>query len=98
MNRAYYAVFYAANAALATVNEARGKHSGVISAFRERFVKTGTIETEYSRIYGRLMDDRHSADYELARTPTPDEVRRDVEDAERFVNRLETYLGEAGWL
>jgi uncharacterized protein (UPF0332 family) len=40
-NRAYYAIFYAANALLATKGLARNKHSGVISTFRQQFVKTG---------------------------------------------------------
>jgi len=34
INRAYYAIFYAANALLATQALARGKHSGVVAAFR----------------------------------------------------------------
>lgn len=59
INRAYYAVFYAANALLITQGQARGKHSGTISAFRQFFVKSGLIEPKYSDIYGRLMDDRH---------------------------------------
>jgi uncharacterized protein (UPF0332 family) len=46
INRAYYAVFYAANAALSTLGLERSKHSGVVSEFRARFVKTGLIEPE----------------------------------------------------
>jgi uncharacterized protein (UPF0332 family) len=98
VNRAYYAIFYAASALLASQKLARGKHSGVISAFRERFVKPGIIEVEYSRIYGRVMDDRHLGDYEIGRALTPEEVRRDVEDARRFVSRVAVYLQEHGWL
>lgn len=37
VNRAYYAIFYAANALLATKHMERSKHSGVIAAFREHF-------------------------------------------------------------
>jgi uncharacterized protein (UPF0332 family) len=37
VNRAYYAIFYAANALLATKGISRSKHSGVIAAFREHF-------------------------------------------------------------
>ena len=65
VNRAHYAVFYAANALLATKGLARGKHSGTISAFRQSFVKPGLIEPEYSDIYGSLMDDRHISDYDM---------------------------------
>jgi uncharacterized protein (UPF0332 family) len=65
INRAYYAIFYAANALLATRGLARGKHSGVVAAFREHFVKPGLIEVEYSRIYGRVMDNRRASDCEI---------------------------------
>lgn len=65
VNRAYYAIFYAASALLRTQGLVRSKHSGVISAFRQHFVKPGDIEIEYSRIYGRVMDDRQVGDYEI---------------------------------
>ena len=58
VNRAYYAVFYAASALLVTQGLARSKHAGVIAAFRQHFVKPGLIEAEYSRIYERVLDDR----------------------------------------
>lgn len=98
VNRAYYAIFYAANAVLSTQGLARSKHSGVISAFREHFVKPGLIETEYSRIYGRVMDDRHLGDYEIGETITAEQAREDLDDAQRFVSRIETYLRKEGWL
>ncbi len=79
INRAYYAIFYAANALLATQGLARGKHSGVVAAFRGHFVKPGLIEVEYSRIYGRVMDDRHASD----RDPTSDRRRRSEEGLSR---------------
>ena len=98
VNRAYYAIFYAANAMLSTQGVTRRKHSGVISAFRERFVKTGVIEAEYSRAYGRAMDDRHLSDYEIYETITAEQSRANLDDAQSFVGRVEAYLGEEGWL
>ena len=93
VNRAYYAIFYAANALLATKGLERSKHSGVIAAFRQHFVKTGLIEVEYSRFYGTTMDDRHLGDYSLEEL-TYDKARRDLEWAERFVDRMEQALRE----
>lgn len=98
INRAYYAIFYAANAMISTQGLARSKHSGVIGAFRQVFIKPGLIEAEYSHIYGRVMDDRHLGDYEIHRTITNDRATSDLEDARRFVNRMETYLRGEGWL
>lgn len=98
VNRAYYGVFYAANAMLSTQGLARSKHSGVIATFRERFVKTGLIEVEYSQTYGRVMDDRHLGDYEIRGVIPADDAKRDLEDARRFVKRVEAHLRENGWL
>lgn len=57
-SRAYYVFFYAASALLLTRDLTRSKHSGVLSAFRQHFVKTGLIETEYSDAYGEAFDVR----------------------------------------
>ena len=98
INRAYYAIFNAANALLATQRLGRSKHSGVIAAFRQRFVKAGHIEVEYSRIYERVMDDRHVSDYDVEAFIELDRARTDVEDARRFVQRVEHFLEAEGWL
>jgi uncharacterized protein (UPF0332 family) len=98
VNRAYYAIFYAANALLATLGLAYGKHAGVIAGFRQHFVKPGFIEVEYSRMYERVMDDRHISDYDVEATTEPGRARTDLEDARRFVQRVERYLQEGGWL
>jgi uncharacterized protein (UPF0332 family) len=97
VNRAYYAIFYAANALLSTMGLERSKHSGVIAAFRQHFVKTGLIEAEYSRFYGAAMDDRHSGDYSLEELDW-EKAQRDLEWAERFVKRAERALHEMGTL
>ena len=98
INRAYYAIFYAANALLITRQISRGKHTAVIAAFRQCFVKPGLIEAEYSDIYGRVMENRHTSDYEIDLTIDAQVAMEDVNDAQRFVERMETYLREAGWL
>jgi len=98
VNRAYYAVFYIANALLSAKGLTRGKHSGTINAFRQFFVKPGLIEPEYSDIYGRLLDDRHTGDYDMDVNIEAERVETDVQDARRFVERIETYLKQEGWL
>jgi uncharacterized protein (UPF0332 family) len=98
INRAYYAIFYAANAMLATQGLTRSKHLGVIAAFRLHFVKPGAIGVEYGDIYGRVMDDRHISDYDVEALIEPERARVDLDDAHRFVNRIEGYLREEGWL
>ena len=98
INRAYYAIFYAANALLATRGLSRSKHSGVIAAFRQHFVKPGLIESEYSYIYGRVMDNRHVSDYEIQLPIDAQVAEDDLRDARRFVERIERFLQQGGWL
>jgi uncharacterized protein (UPF0332 family) len=94
VNRAYYAIFYAANALLATHGLSRSKHSGVIAAFRQYFVKPGHIETEYGQMYAQVMDDRHSGDYDVVTSIEPERAEADLAFARRFVDRVMRYLEE----
>lgn len=98
VNRAYYAIFYSANALLSTGGMERSKPSGVIAVFRQQFIKTGLIEVEYSDIYGALMEDRTEGDYNLEFEPDPVQAERDMERARRFVDRAEQALQEMGIL
>jgi len=98
VNRAYYAIFYAANAILATKGLERSKHSGAIAAFRQHFVKTGIIEVEYSDFYGAAMEDRHIGDYALQTVLDREAAERDLARARRFVARIERELAEMGLL
>lgn len=98
VSRAYYAVFYIATAALFSHSVQRSKHAGVESAFSQFLVKPGHIEPEYSRLYQRARRQREEADY--ADDPQVDETtaQQTLADAERFVDRLERFLREAGAL
>lgn len=49
MSRAYYAMFYAATAALLSQGIKRFKHSGVIAAFGQYLVKSGKFTVEHQR-------------------------------------------------
>ena len=96
-NRAYYAIFHVASAALLWLDVERGKHSGIQSAFNEFFVKPGILEPEYGRIYSRARKAREEQDYDLEAAPlTAEEADRIVTEAEGFLMRLERYLREVG--
>ena len=98
VNRSYYAVFYAANALLATLREARSKHSGVISIFRQRFIKTGNLPVELSEIYGDLLNSRQSGDYDLNSRIEMETAKELLEKARRFVDEVEQWLRRNQWL
>lgn len=81
VNRSYYALFYAASALLIAINEPRVKHYGVISAFRQHFVKTGLWPTAFSQSYGRILTNRQNSDYR------PSVITTRINAARRFARR-----------
>jgi uncharacterized protein (UPF0332 family)/predicted nucleotidyltransferase len=97
-NRAYYAIFYAANALLATRGLQRSKHPLVMGLFRERFVKSGILEASFIRDYEEAMKRRHMSDYDLNSLVSADYVRVGLEAAQRFTSRVERFLAQAGFL
>jgi uncharacterized protein (UPF0332 family) len=54
VSRAYYAMFYMAEAFLLGVGLSFSRHAGVIAAFGERFAKTGIVPVEFHRYLNRL--------------------------------------------
>ena len=64
-HRAYYAIFYATSALLFTKEMSFGKHSAVLAAFRQHFIKTGEFDVRWSGIYQRVMSHRQSGDYDI---------------------------------
>lgn len=95
-SRAYYAAYLMATAVLLTKDVVRAKHSGVQSAFGETLVKAGLIEEEYGRIYTRLRKSREESDYSDRIVMSNEIARARLDDAEKFVHRLERYLLEIG--
>ena len=94
VSRAYYAAFYAAEQALAALGESRSKHSGVIAAFGRLVVREGGLGEEIGRILRALFEQRNDADYGEAVASRHD-AELAIRDAERFVDAVESWLGEA---
>ncbi len=64
VSRAYYAMFYSAQAMLLTKNLSFSSHKGVISSFGEHFIKTGIFQKEMGRELNRAFEKRQIGDYE----------------------------------
>ena len=92
-NRAYYAIFYAASA-LYSKGKSYGKHSAVIAAFRQFFIKTGEFDKKWSDVYEYIMSSRHTGDYELSDHLEKEQVIDVVEQAQSFVEEVEKWLLE----
>ncbi len=87
-SRAYYAVFYAATAALLAEGARFSKHTGVINGVNRRLVKTGRLSAELGRELNWLFELRLVSDYGETRHVPPDESKRALEVAERLVQAL----------
>ena len=97
-NRAYYAMFDAARAALlasgAPVQPDIGKtHSRLIAAFSLHLVKNGPIPKEMGRLLKRAEEIRLVADYK-GDSVEFDDARQMVEQAEVFVDAMRTHFTE----
>lgn len=62
-SRAYYAAFYAATALLLSEGLEFGKHSGVVAAIHQKFVKTGKLNARYGKALNWLFELRGIGDY-----------------------------------
>lgn len=91
-NRAYYAVFYAASALLFAKGMSFGKHSAVLSAFRQHFIKTGELDVKWSEVYQRIMSHRQTGDYDINLRIEQGQAINDVNDAGAFVEEAESWL------
>ena len=65
VSRAYYAMFYVAEAFLLGVGLSFSRHAGVIAAFGERFAKTGIVPVELHRYLIEGQDKRNVGDYQI---------------------------------
>lgn len=87
-NRAYFAAFYAASAALLAKGRRFVKHTSVRAAVHRDLVKSGLLAPELGRIFDRLFGSRQRADYlDLVRFEA-EEVEHLIEEATAFVSEL----------
>ncbi len=91
VSRAYYAAFYAAEQALASLGETRSKPSGVIAAFGRLVIRTGGLEEEMGRILRSLFEQRNDVDYGEV-VASREDAERAIRDAQRFVDAVESWL------
>jgi uncharacterized protein (UPF0332 family) len=98
VNRAYYAMYYALLALLATRQLGTSKPSGAISLFDREFVKSGLLPRALSRSLHLAFDRRQRFDYGEMIPLARETVEETVHDAKVFVVAVETYLRVTGTL
>jgi uncharacterized protein (UPF0332 family) len=91
VSAAYYAMLYAARAALSEDEESARSHRGTWNLFRTRYVVTEAFDQDLFALAHQAQEAREGADYE-AKTPEPGKAQRYVEGAGEFVAAVEHML------
>jgi len=92
VNRAYYAMFYAALALLQKIGKVPTKHVGAIALFDTEFVKHGIFGHELSRDFHKAFELRQMSDYRVLESPSRERAEETCEKAAGFVEAVQRHL------
>lgn len=92
VSKSYYAMFYAAKAALIREEIKVSKHSAVESEFGRHFVKTGKLDISLHRMYIRARGLREMADYDIDEQVLQRVAAQQLEDAQVFIEHITKWL------
>jgi uncharacterized protein (UPF0332 family) len=91
-SRAYYAMFYLAEALLLSKGQSFSKHSAVISAFGQHFVKPGHFTEAHHNALHKAFDERNVGDYEYEVAFARERAKELLDKAGVFLRDAETFL------
>lgn len=91
VSAAYYAMLYAARAALSERGRHARTHGGTWQLFHEELVSTGAFDPRLARAAARQQEAREQADYEAA-VSSPESALAALELAERFLSAVRESL------
>jgi hypothetical protein len=93
-SRAYYAMFHAARALLASKDSHPRTHGGVLREVSRSFVQPGLLDRSFAGDLGYALQLRQRADYEDDLVVTEADARDVLERARRFVSQARQLLQE----
>jgi uncharacterized protein (UPF0332 family) len=92
-NRAYYAMFYAVRAALASAGVERPRsHRGAINLFIRHWVRTDKVDQVLAKDLQDAFDLRQKGDYDVYAVLGGEVVRETIEKAKTFVSTFKGIL------
>ncbi|GAB4278868.1 MAG: HEPN domain-containing protein [Oscillatoriaceae cyanobacterium] len=84
-SRAYYSMFYIAEAFLEGEGLSFSKHSAVIAAFGREFAKPQRVKAEFHRFLIEAQELRTTSDYGQLNAVTTDQATEQIDHAEQFL-------------
>lgn len=91
-SRAYYTMFYVAEAFLLNEGLTFSSHAAVISAFGRDFARTGRVPVEFHRYLIDAQDLRNQGDYDIDSAITEAEANELICHAQQFLELAERLL------
>lgn len=92
VSRAYYAMFYTAQAFLLGRGRRFSKHSAVIAAFGQEFAKGNEALREFHHGIVEAQDARNAGDYQIDVILSSEDVQVHLDRADRFIQVAERML------
>lgn len=92
VNRAYYAMFYAALALLQKIGKVPSKHTGIISLFDTEFALKGIFPKELSRDFHKAFELRQVSDYKTFKPISKEKAQEVLVKAAHFVDMVKEHL------
>jgi len=92
-SRAYYSMFYVAEAFLMSDGMSFSSHAGVISAFGKYFARTGKVPIQFHRFLIDAQDLRNAGDYGQLNAISFDQADEQIVNAEKFLELAVNIIG-----
>ena len=92
IGRSYYAMFTSVRALLAKDGVDFSKHAGVISYFQREYIKTGKIDSRFSKYISQAFQIRNNVDYADFFIVSQEDAREQFLRAQELCCALEAYL------
>jgi len=92
VSMAYYAVLYAADAALATKGLVPQSHEGTHSLFGYHFIRKGLVDPKFKGLLKRAKDERMKADYKRDAVFTREDAEPWLARAQEFVTAIDAAM------
>lgn len=92
ISRSYYAMFYLTQAVLLQKDLTFSKHSAVIAAFGQHFIKTGLIPPEFHFYLREAKEVRLLGDYDILASFSEEDACEQIKRAKEFLSMTSTFL------
>jgi uncharacterized protein (UPF0332 family) len=92
VSRAYYAMFYVAEACLASIGQSYSSHAATQSAYGREFAKSGNLDPKFHRWLIDAQDLRNIGDYGVGANVDGEQALKSCSWAGEFIKSAEIFL------